>query len=116
MLISFIIDLVRDFPLSEFERDVPEAHQGYVYQEGDDWKVQVDLIVHLRIVDHNQENKCKQILKMDHRIDHKIPDTNGTLVPIGVYLIIIDRRICNQLSDLATLKSHLLLKELIFHL
>ena len=45
MLVYLVVDLVCDFPLSELECDIPNAHEGHVDKEGNDRKVQVNTVV-----------------------------------------------------------------------
>ena len=53
---------------------------------------------------------------MDNRIDHEVPDTYCALIPIGIDLIVVHGRVRDQLNELAALKRHLLLQQLVLHL
>ena len=53
---------------------------------------------------------------MDNRVDHEVPDAYRALVPIRVDLVVVHRRVRDQLNKLATLERHLLLKQLVLHL
>lgn len=48
-----VVDLVRDFPLSEFKSKITDAHQAQVDTQCHDWKAYINLVIFLRI--QNQE-------------------------------------------------------------
>ena len=53
---------------------------------------------------------------MNNGVDHEIPDAYRALVPISVDLVVVHRRVRDQLNKLAALERHLLLEQLVLHL
>lgn len=53
VLVGFVVYLIRYLSLSELEGDIPQAHQRYIYEQGNYRKVEIDLVVHFGVVNHH---------------------------------------------------------------
>lgn len=50
---------------------------------------------------------------MNDRVNYEIPCSEGTLVSIGIYFVLIDNLVRDQLMQFTALEFHLLLIELV---
>ena len=94
--------------------DISNTHQRHIYRESYDSKCVINLIVFLRLDNHDHKKAGQNVFKMKDGVNKEVPDTNEPLVPVSIYLVGVHRLIRDELMDLPTSELNLFLVQVFF--
>lgn len=74
-----------------------------------------NLVVFLRVQNQAEQEYRQNILEMNDGVYYKIPRSEGTLVSVGIYFVLVYHLVRDQLMQLTAFEFHLLFIKLVFN-